>query len=295
MAATGSLLVAATTRTSTVISVLPPRRRKAPSSRTRRSLAWVPGCISAISSRSRVPPWASSKQPSRRSRAPVKAPRSWPKSSLSSRVSGIAAQLTATKGPPERAEQLVEGARHQLLAGAGLAVDQDRRGSGRGLLDEPVDLLHGRAAADEPAQAPHVLDPPPQDRDLVEGPAALERLLDEQPQAVEVHRLGEVVVGALAHRAHRGVHGGPAGQDDDGKPGHLLLQRGQQAQPVHVRHHEVGDDERRAQGRRFLQRLPSLGGDVGGIPPRAQDRLERDPRILLVVDDQDVRFAGHCI
>jgi hypothetical protein len=133
----------------------------------------------------------------------------------------------------------------------------------------------------------------PQDRDLVEVPAALEPLLDEQAQAVEVHRLGEVVVGALAHRAHRGVDGGPAGQDDHRNPGHLLLQRGQQAEPVHVRHHEIGDDQGRAHRCRFLQRLPSLGGDVGGIPPGAEDRLERDPRILLVVDDQDVRFAGH--
>ncbi len=31
--------------------------------------------------------------------APVKAPRSWPKSSLSSNCSGMAAQLTATNGP----------------------------------------------------------------------------------------------------------------------------------------------------------------------------------------------------
>ena len=37
-----------------------------------------------------------------RSRAPVKAPFSWPNSSLSSSVSGIAAQLTATNGLSRR-------------------------------------------------------------------------------------------------------------------------------------------------------------------------------------------------
>jgi len=45
-----------------------------------------------------VPRSASSKQPWRRSAAPVKAPFSWPKISLSSSVSGIAAQLIATNG-----------------------------------------------------------------------------------------------------------------------------------------------------------------------------------------------------
>jgi hypothetical protein len=52
-----------------------------------------------------VPSWASSKQPGRRSSAPVNAPFSCPKISLSSRVSGIAAQLTATNGPFARGER----------------------------------------------------------------------------------------------------------------------------------------------------------------------------------------------
>ncbi len=49
-----------------------------------------------------MPRSASSKQPWRRSNAPVKAPFSWPKISLSSRVSGIAAQLIATNGNAAR-------------------------------------------------------------------------------------------------------------------------------------------------------------------------------------------------
>ena len=48
---------------------------------------------------------ASSNRPSRRSAAPVKAPFSWPNSSLSSRVSGSAAQLTAMNGLPRRGER----------------------------------------------------------------------------------------------------------------------------------------------------------------------------------------------
>ena len=58
--------------------------------------------MSPISSRKRVPPWASRKAPRRLAVAPLKAPRTWPKSSLSSRSGGMAAQLTATKGAPRR-------------------------------------------------------------------------------------------------------------------------------------------------------------------------------------------------
>jgi len=51
--------------------------------------------MSPISSSSTVPFCASSKEPARRSSAPVKAPFSWPKSSLSRRPADSAAQLTS--------------------------------------------------------------------------------------------------------------------------------------------------------------------------------------------------------
>ena len=60
--------------------------------------------MSPISSSSSVPPSASSKRPLRSASAPVKAPRSWPKSSLSSTPSGSAAQLTLMKGFSRRGE-----------------------------------------------------------------------------------------------------------------------------------------------------------------------------------------------
>ena len=56
------------------------------------------GGISLIASRSRVPWLANSKRPSRRSVAPVKAPRSWPKNSLSVRFSEIAAAVDLDEG-----------------------------------------------------------------------------------------------------------------------------------------------------------------------------------------------------
>ncbi len=60
------------------------------------------GADSPTSSRSRVPPSASSKRPRRRWTAPVKAPFSCPKSSLSTSEGVRAAQLTRTRGPDRR-------------------------------------------------------------------------------------------------------------------------------------------------------------------------------------------------
>ena len=68
------------------------------SSSTRSSLACSSSGSSPISSRKRVPPSASLEAPLRLRIAPVKAPRSWPNSSLSISVGGSAAQLTHHHG-----------------------------------------------------------------------------------------------------------------------------------------------------------------------------------------------------
>ena len=59
--------------------------------------------ISPTSSRKRVPRWASSNFPGFVVTAPVKAPFSYPKSSLSTRFSAMAAQLILMKGCSFRA------------------------------------------------------------------------------------------------------------------------------------------------------------------------------------------------
>ena len=78
-----------------------PARTRAPGG-TRSSFAWTSSGSSPISSRKSVPPSASSNRPSLRCSAPVNAPFSWPKSSLSTSAGGIAPQFTFTNGrvPP---------------------------------------------------------------------------------------------------------------------------------------------------------------------------------------------------
>ena len=94
---------------------------------------------------------ASSNRPIRLAMAPVKAPFSWPKSSLSRRLSGIAAQLTQTNGLvlARRLRMNVSG--HDLLAGPALASDE-HGGFGTGdLFGELHDPFHRGIAPDEGA------------------------------------------------------------------------------------------------------------------------------------------------
>ena len=93
------VLVAEMTRISTLMGLFDPIRSISLSWRTRSSFAWRSDLNAEISSRKRVPPLAYSNFPMVRVWAPVKAPFSWPNISLSISSGGMAAQLTATKGP----------------------------------------------------------------------------------------------------------------------------------------------------------------------------------------------------
>ena len=93
---------AQTKRTSTSRVRVPPTRSNFRSSTTRRSLACSPRLRSSIWSKNTVPPAAISILPALAWRASVKAPRSWPNSSDSSRSSGIDGQWTFTSGPSRR-------------------------------------------------------------------------------------------------------------------------------------------------------------------------------------------------
>src|SRR5229473_3592477 len=85
-------------RTSTLTGLRPPTASTAPSCSARSSFTWAASGNSLISSRNSVPPEASTNLPVWRSVAPVKAPFSWPNRIDSTRLSGIAPQLTATNG-----------------------------------------------------------------------------------------------------------------------------------------------------------------------------------------------------
>jgi hypothetical protein len=94
------VLVAVTRRMSTLIGLVPPRRRKVSSSNTRKSLACTLGDMFPISSRKSVPACARSSRPSLRRHASVKAPGSNPNScSLRLFLASFAVKRSRRQGP----------------------------------------------------------------------------------------------------------------------------------------------------------------------------------------------------
>ena len=163
-----------------------------------------------------MPPSASSNRPALASVAPVNAPRTWPNSSLSNRVSTIAEQLHGDELAVARgAAELVQRARDELLARAGFAGDERRAHVRRQPADRVEQLLHRRALRPIMPWNSNRL------RDLaVDGQqqtAPLDAALHRRQQlaeALEVERLGQVVERAELDRFDRGVDRGVRGHQN---------------------------------------------------------------------------------
>ncbi len=160
-----------------------------------------------------MPPAARSNRPGFWRSAPVKAPRSWPNSSLSIRPSGRAPQLTRMNGPGRAVRVAVQGGRDQFLAGAALADDQDG-GVGRGgEADRLEDLAHRGALADELGLGVAgfvgcvvrlFAGPGPERLDLERQGTLPQGPLEGELHLVEVERLRHVVIGPAPHRLDSG-------------------------------------------------------------------------------------------
>src|SRR4029077_11327544 len=103
--------------------------------------------------------------------------------------------------------ELMNRLRDELLAGPRLARDEHRRARRRRLLDDLVDLPHLGAVADERAERTMLAQLAPQRLHLAHRLEALDDLVEQDLQALNVDRLREVVVRAFLHRLDGGLDG----------------------------------------------------------------------------------------
>jgi hypothetical protein len=228
-----------------------------------------------------VPPFACSNRPCDRLVAPVKAPRSWPNSSLS-----ISRHVDRHEGAGAPLAVIVQRARDQFLAGAGLAVDHDRQVGGREAGDRAVNFLHRGAAADQRqaffriARFGHY---------RAGFRRRRERSPDHRQQLRQVERLGQIFERATLRRLHRRHQGGLRAHDDNAQVRADALDAGDQVQPVFVRHHHVGDDQIALP---LLHPAPEAGGIRGTahlISRSAQSLGQYGADRTVVVGDQNGR------
>jgi len=89
----------------------------------------------------------------------------------------------------------VDFARHQLLPGAALALNQDRDIGGSHTFDDFEHLLHGRTGADHGLEAAVATQLRPQRLVLNSELGSLPGITYQETQLVHLERLGEILVG----------------------------------------------------------------------------------------------------
>ena len=197
---------------------------------------------------------------------------------------------------PRRVE--VDGARHQLLARARLAGDQDRAGGGGDGLDEPEDRRHHLAAADDVAELVHGAERPLEQQVLLlQLPALLaqlpllERLADHLDDGRGELRaaLLDVVRRAQPQGLDRGLLRGVGGDHDPEDVGVELLGGAQHLDAAHVGHADVGDEQVDPAGLEQPDGVAPVLGEHDVEPLPLQAVGQQLPDRGLVVDEEDLR------
>ena len=123
----------------------------------------------------------------------------------------------------------------------------------------------------------------------------LDDLVEQNLQPLRLDRLGQIVVRAFLDRLDRGLHRTLRGEDHDRQRGPFVLERAQQLEPAHARHHEVGDHDGRAERGDTLKRFLTVGGGLGGEAPGAYQFGQAGARGRLVLDDENaLSRSGRC-
>ncbi len=156
--------------------------------------------ISPISSSRIVPPSASSKHPVRRSNAPVKAPFSWPKISLSIKVSGIAAQLIATKGLIRGAgsTRCIVRATNSLPVPLAPVISTEAVLGATSSIRRKISCIL-REVPTQPAERPSIPQPAPRDFKFIAHANREQAFCSIERSRLHVDRLRDVVIGPKPH------------------------------------------------------------------------------------------------
>ena len=177
----------------------------------------------------------------------------------------------------------MQGACHQFLAAAGLAVDQDSRMRLRQPANGAEHLLHRRRGAKNfRRRFGH----------LFGGRLAhrlLDRAADEFDRIVDIKGLRQVLESTALERRHRRLQIRVSGHDDDRQAGMLGLDGRQQFEPGRSRHADIGHQHLRRIVRQGVDRL-TCRSEHAASDALARERLFQNPADGLVVVDDPDRF-----
>ncbi len=206
-----------------------------------------------------VPRCASSKRPTRPATAPVNAPLAWPKSSASASGSGIAAALKRDEALIRARAVVVNRPRDQLLAGAGLALNQHGAVHRRDQLQGLEDLLHRRALADDVVEAVAIAQLRAQFGVLLPQAPLVDAGRQHARQLRQLERLDEEVDGAALDRGDGFLDAAEPGHHDGEDLG-VARQRGvEDVHAVGVGQPQVDDQGVVGEAFQPLERVRAVG------------------------------------
>jgi hypothetical protein len=177
---------------------------------------------------------------------------------------------------------LMQGARDQLLAGAGFAQDADARFAGRHAVHLRHDALHALAGVHDLVLA----DALAQVAILVFQALQLEDVVHGEQQLVGGERLLQEIERAQAGGAHRHFDIGLPADHHHGQRDAERAQVFEQREAVLARHDDVA--QHHVEGLRFgeVERARGVVADGGFVPGQAEGARQRGQRVGVVVNNQ---------
>ena len=173
----------------------------------------------------------------------------------------------------------VDGACHQLLAGARLAADVHRRLAARHLGDRAAQGHHGLGLAEQPAGFLR----------LGFALAQFQGLAHQPAKHVHVHRLAHEVEGAL----HRGLDVAVGGDDRHRGVREAGGDLRHQLEPGAVGQAHVGQAQVVAHRAEHLPGGGEVGRGVGAKPHAPQGQHQQFPDVVFIIDDQNAAVLTH--
>ena len=191
-----------------------------------------------------MPECASTNLPVCLSVAPVNEPFSWPNRIDFDQIVGNGAAIDGDEGFRAAVAAALDGARHQFLADARLALDQDRYVGCRRLLAKADHPVHGRAVRDHVLEGQKAAATARRALDLALDGLDLERVADRRLQPVGRRWLDDEIEGAVAHRRNHGLDAALGGLHDRRDVDVAFAHRLQHADAVETGHDQIEDDHR---------------------------------------------------
>src|SRR3989441_92886 len=203
------------------------------------------------------------------------------------------AAVDGDEGPPGSRRALVDRARHQLLAGTARAQDEHRGVGGRNPLDDPEDLLHLGTLGEDATERLGARGVRAQRLVVAEELGLLRGLADEDVELLDLHGLGEVVVGAELHRLDRRGDLLEAGHHDHLRMLGEGLELAQDLDTLLLRHLHVEDHDVVRRRHEPLERRGAVADAVHVVPLARELAHDELAQVALVVGDQEPDLATH--